>query len=55
MLPHILGHLRRGTVELILPLEGLLLTGLAAEFPQRFSSWPEALSYAGMISQESSR
>jgi hypothetical protein len=28
---------------------------LAAEFPKRFSSWQQALSYAGVISQEFSR
>ena len=28
---------------------------LAAEFPERFSSWQQALSYAGLISQEFSR
>ncbi len=28
---------------------------LAAEFPRRFSSWQQALSYAGVISQEFSR
>jgi hypothetical protein len=28
---------------------------LAAEFPQRFSSWQEALSYAAVVSQEYSR
>ncbi len=28
---------------------------LAAEFPQRFSSWQQALSYAGAVSQEFSR
>jgi hypothetical protein len=27
---------------------------LAAEFPQRFSRWQEALSYAGAVSQEHS-
>jgi hypothetical protein len=25
---------------------------LVAEFPKRFSSWQQALSYAGLISQE---
>ena len=28
---------------------------LAMEFPQRFPSWHQALSYAGLISQEYSR
>jgi hypothetical protein len=28
---------------------------LVAEFPRRFSSWQEALSYAGVVSQEYSR
>ena len=28
---------------------------LAAEFPKRFSSWHEALSYAGVVSQGYSR
>jgi len=28
---------------------------LAAEFPKRFSSWQEALSYAGAVSQKYSR
>jgi hypothetical protein len=28
---------------------------LAAEFPQRFTHWHKALSYAGAISQEFSR
>jgi hypothetical protein len=28
---------------------------LAAEFPKRFSSWQDALSYAGVVSQEYSR
>ena len=29
--------------------------GLAAEFPQRFSRWQQAVSYAGALSQEYSR
>jgi hypothetical protein len=28
---------------------------LVAEFPKRFSSWQEALSYAGAVSQEFNR
>jgi type I protein arginine methyltransferase len=51
------GILRRRTFELMdgkLSLEGIACR-LAAEFPQRFSSWHEALSYAGVVSQEYSR
>lgn len=51
------GLLRRRTFELIdgkLSLEEVAHL-LAAEFPKRFSSWQEALSYAGVVSQEFSR
>src|SRR5206468_10479905 len=51
------GILRRRTFELMdgkLSLEGIACR-LAAEFPQRFSSTEEALSYAGVVSQEYSR
>jgi type I protein arginine methyltransferase len=51
------GILRRRTLELMdgkLSLEGIACR-LAAEFPQRFSSIEEALSYAGVVSQEYSR
>jgi hypothetical protein len=37
-----------------LSLEGIAYR-LAAEFPQRFSTWQEALSYAGAVSQEYGR
>jgi len=51
------GILRRRTLELMdgrLSLEGIACR-LAAEFPQRFSTWQEALSYAGLVSQEHGR
>jgi len=51
------GILRRRTFELMdgrLSLEGIAYR-LAAEFPQRFSTWQEALSYAGVVSQEYGR
>jgi len=51
------GILRRRTLELMdgrLSLEGIACR-LAAEFPQRFSTWQEALSYAGVVSQEYGR
>lgn len=51
------GLLRRRTFELMdgkATLEGIARK-LAAEFPKRFSSWQQALSYAGLISQEFSR
>lgn len=51
------GHLRRRTFELMDGKLSLRRTAyrLAAEFPQRFSSWQEALSHAGVVSQEYSR
>jgi protein arginine N-methyltransferase 1 len=51
------GLLRRRTLELMdgqVTLEGIARQ-LATEFPQRFSHWHKALSYAGAISQEHSR
>jgi protein arginine N-methyltransferase 1 len=51
------GRLRRRTFELIdgkVSLEEIARQ-LAAEFPQRFPGWQQALSYAGAISQEFSR
>ena len=51
------GLLRRRTFELMdgkLSLEEIVHQ-LAAEFPKRFSSWQQALSYAGVVSQEYSR
>lgn len=51
------GILRRRTLELIngrLSVEGIAHR-LASEFPQRFPSVREALSYAGIVSQEYSR
>jgi type I protein arginine methyltransferase len=51
------GILRRRTFELMdgkLSLEGIACR-LVAEFPKRFSSMQEALSYAGVVSQEYSR
>lgn len=51
------GLLRRRAFELMdgkATLEGIARK-LAAEFPQRFPSWQQALSYAGLISQEFSR
>jgi protein arginine N-methyltransferase 1 len=51
------GLLRRRTFELMDGRASLeeIAHKLAAEFPQRFSSWKEALSCAGVISQEYSR
>jgi type I protein arginine methyltransferase len=51
------GLLRRRTLELMdgrMSLEGIARQ-LVTEFPQRFSHWHKALSYAGAISQEHSR
>ena len=51
------GRLRRRTFELMdgeVSLEEIAHR-LAKEFPQRFSRWEQALSYAGAISQEYSR
>jgi type I protein arginine methyltransferase len=51
------GILRRRTFELMdgrLSLEGIAYR-LAAEFPRRFSTWQEALSYACAVSQEYGR
>jgi len=51
------GHLRRRTFDLMdgkVSLEEIAHR-LATEFPQRFSKWEHALSYAGGISQEYSR
>jgi hypothetical protein len=51
------GRLRRRTFELMdgkVSLE-MIARQLAAEFPQRFPRWQQALSYAGAISQEYSR
>ena len=51
------GILRRRTFELMdgkLSLEGIACR-LVGEFPKRFSSMQEALSYAGVVSQEYSR
>ena len=51
------GFLRRRTLELMdgrMSLEGIARQ-LVTEFPQRFSHWYKALSYAGAISQEHSR
>jgi carotenoid cleavage dioxygenase-like enzyme len=51
------GRLRRRTFELMdgqVSLEEIAQR-LATEFPQRFSRWEQALSYAGVISQEYSR
>jgi protein arginine N-methyltransferase 1 len=51
------GLLRRRTFELMdgrAPLEEIAHR-LAAEFPGRFSTWQQALSYAGVISKEFSR
>ncbi len=48
------GHLRRRTFELMdgkVCLEEIARR-LATEFPQRFATWEQALSYAGMISHE---
>ena len=51
------GLLRRRTFELMDGKATLeeIARKLAAEFPKRFSSWHQALSYAGLISQEFSR
>lgn len=51
------GLLRRRAFELMDGNSTLeeIARKLAAEFPQRFSSWQQALSYAGLISQEFSR
>ena len=51
------GLLRRRTFELMDGRASLeeIAHMLAGEFPQRFSSWQEALSYAGVVSQEFSR
>lgn len=51
------GILRRRTFELMdgkVSLEEIAHQ-LAAEFPQRFSSWHQALSYAGVVSQQYAR
>ena len=51
------GRLRRRTFELMdgeVSLEEIAHR-LEAEFPQRFSKWEQALSYAGAISQEYSQ
>lgn len=58
-IPHLSdeGILRRRTFELMdgrISLEEIARK-LAAEFPQRFPGWKQALSYAGLISQEFSR
>ena len=51
------GLLRRRTFELMDGRASLeeIAQRLVAEFPKRFSSWREALSYAGVLSQEYSR
>ena len=51
------GLLRRRTFELMDGRASLeeIAHKLAAEFPQPFSSWQEALSYAGPVSQEFGR
>ena len=51
------GLLRRRTFELMDGTASLeeIAHKLAAEFPKRFSSWQQALSYAGLNSQEFSR
>jgi PRMT5 arginine-N-methyltransferase/ribosomal protein L11 methyltransferase PrmA len=51
------GLLRRRAFELIDGSASLdeIAHKLTAEFPRRFASWQEALSYAGIISQEFSR
>jgi hypothetical protein len=58
-IPHLSeeGRLRRRTLELMDGKASLeeIARRLAAEFPQRFSSWQQALSYAGVVSQEFSR
>ena len=51
------GLLRRRTFELVDGKSTLeeIACKLATEFPMRFSSWQQALSYAGLISKEFSR
>ena len=51
------GLLRRRTFELMDGRASLeeIAQKLVAEFPKRFSRWQQALSYAGLISQEFSR
>ena len=51
------GRVRRRTFELMDGRASLeqIAQRLAAEFPQRFSKWEQALSYAGAVSQEYSR
>jgi hypothetical protein len=51
------GLLRRRAFELMDGKATLeeIARELAAEFPMRFSSWQQALSFAGLISQEFSR
>ena len=51
------GLLRRRTFDLMDGRASLeeIAHKLASEFPKRFSSWQEALSYAGVASQEYSR
>jgi len=51
------GLLRRRTFELMDGRASLeeIAHKLVAEFPRRFSSWQQALSFAGLISQEFSR
>ena len=51
------GLLRRRAFELMDGRASLeeIAHKLVAEFPKRFSSWQQALSYAGLISQEFSR
>jgi len=51
------GVLRRRTFELMDGRASLeeIAHKLVAEFPHRFSSWQQALSYAGLLSQEFSR
>src|SRR5215469_5713541 len=51
------GRLRRRTFELIDGSTSLeqIARQLATEFPQRFSKWEQALSYAGAVSQDYSR
>ena len=58
-IPHLSeeGLLRRRTFELMDGRASLeeIAHKLQVEFPKRFSSWQEALSYAGVVSQEYSR
>ena len=51
------GRLHRRTFELMDGSASLeqIAHRLATEFPQRFSKWEQALSYAGTVSQEYSR